>query len=64
MIALLQRVSEASVSAGKEITGQIGPGLLIFLGVFREDSEEDCKFLSHKISNFRIFNKIFIFVGL
>ena len=56
MIALLQRVSEASVSAGKEITGQIGPGLLIFLGVFREDSEEDCKFLSHKISNFRIFN--------
>lgn len=56
MIALLQRVSEASVSAGEEITGRIGPGLLIFLGVFREDSEEDCKFLSRKISEFRIFD--------
>lgn len=56
MIALLQRVSEASVLIDREIAGEIGSGLLIFLGVFQGDREEDCKFLAHKISNFRIFN--------
>ena len=56
MIALLQRVSEARVLVEGKITGQIKHGLLIFLGVFQSDNEEDGEFLARKISNFRIFN--------
>lgn len=56
MIALLQRVSEAKVWVDSHVAGQIAHGLLIFLGVFQDDNEEDGEFLAQKISNFRIFN--------
>jgi len=40
---------------GHEIVGEIGPGLCIFLGVGKEDSEENAKSLADKIKNLRIF---------
>jgi len=56
MIALLQRVSEAKVTVDDKIAGEIGPGLLIFLGVFQNDAQEDTKFLTNKIVYLRIFD--------
>ena len=55
MRAVIQRVSEASVTAGREIIGQIGPGLCILLGVGKHDSENNAKMLADKIKNLRIF---------
>ncbi|MBT4512274.1 MAG: D-tyrosyl-tRNA(Tyr) deacylase [Chloroflexi bacterium] len=55
MQALLQRVSQASVSVDGEIVGQIGPGLVVFVGVGEEDSEEDARYLADKIAGLRIF---------
>ena len=56
MIALLQRVSEAKVTVGDKIAGEIGLGLLIFLGVFQNDVLEDTKFLTNKIVHLRLFD--------
>ncbi|MEZ5346775.1 MAG: D-aminoacyl-tRNA deacylase [Pyrinomonadaceae bacterium] len=56
MRAVLQRVSEAKVSVENEIIGEISNGLLIFLGVSREDSEIEAKSLLNKIVNLRIFS--------
>ena len=56
MIALLQRVSEAKVTVDDKIAGEIGPGLLIFLGVFQNDALEDTKFLTNKIVHLRLFD--------
>ncbi|MDR2713170.1 MAG: D-tyrosyl-tRNA(Tyr) deacylase [Clostridiales bacterium] len=55
MQVLLQRVREAAVRVGQEVVAQIGPGLLIFLGVGRGDSEKEADFLAHKTANLRIF---------
>lgn len=55
MRALIQRVSSARVVVGNEVTGEIGPGLLVFLGVNRTDQEADLKLLAEKIINLRIF---------
>ena len=56
MIALLQRVSEAKVTIDDKISGEIGSGLLIFLGVFQNDALEDTKCLTNKIVHLRIFD--------
>ena len=56
MIALLQRVSEAKVTVDDKIAGEIGSGLLIFLGVFQNDALEDTKFLTNKIVHLRLFD--------
>ncbi|RCW43790.1 MULTISPECIES: D-aminoacyl-tRNA deacylase [unclassified Halanaerobium] len=56
MRAVVQRVKSASVEADKEITGEIGPGLLIFLGVGNDDDQSDADYLVNKIVNLRIFN--------
>ena len=56
MIALLQRVSEAKVTIDDKIAGEIGSGLLIFLGVFQNDALEDTKFLTNKIVHLRLFD--------
>ena len=55
MRAVLQRVTEASVTVEGKITGQIGPGLLVLLGVGKGDSEADLDFMVDKIRGLRIF---------
>ena len=55
MRALIQRVTEASVQINQEEVGSIGPGLVVFLGVARDDEEEDARYLVEKIVNLRIF---------
>ena len=56
MRAVIQRVTEASVTVNQQITGLIGIGLLVFVGIEDEDSEEDRQWLAHKIVNLRIFD--------
>jgi D-tyrosyl-tRNA(Tyr) deacylase len=55
MRAIVQRVSRAKVTVEGEITGQIGLGLLVLLGVGREDSEADVNYLAEKIAGLRVF---------
>ena len=55
MRALLQRVTHASVTVNSEIVGQIGPGLLVLLGIGQQDGEAQVKMLTDKIVNLRIF---------
>lgn len=56
MIAVLQRVFNATVYAEEELSGSIGKGLYILLGVEREDTENDALLLAEKISKLRIFS--------
>lgn len=56
MKAVIQRVSAAKVKVGQEIVGQIESGLLIFLGIVKDDTQNDIDWLCNKISNIRIFN--------
>ena len=56
MIAVIQRCSRANVKIGQNIVGQIGNGLVILLGVKKEDNEEDADFLVKKVSGLRIYN--------
>jgi D-aminoacyl-tRNA deacylase len=53
--ALLQRVSRASVTVDEQVVGQIGWGLLVFLGVGQDDSKAQVKTLVDKIVQLRIF---------
>ncbi len=55
MRALLQRVSAASVSVDNVITGQIGEGFLVFLGVGKSDTQGDLEYLVDKVINLRVF---------
>ena len=55
MRAIVQRVSRAQVSVKGEITGQIGLGVLVLLGVGRDDTEADASYLARKITGLRIF---------
>ena len=55
MKAVIQRVSRGSVSVSGKVTGSIGQGLVVLLGVTREDTREDANYLSEKIINLRIF---------
>lgn len=56
MIALIQRVTRADVRIACEIAGEIGPGLLVLLGVERDDDEQKSKRLSEKVMGYRIFS--------
>ncbi|MCB7482554.1 D-aminoacyl-tRNA deacylase [Christiangramia sediminis] len=56
MKAVIQRVSEASVTVDHKVCAVIYQGLLIFLGIEEEDNEEDIDWLCRKIVNMRIFN--------
>lgn len=52
---VIQRVTEARVTIGDKVVGQIGPGLCVFLGIGKDDSEKSANFLADKIKNLRIF---------
>lgn len=56
MIAVIQRVSKASVTIEEKVRANIGPGLLVLLGIEDADGDEDIEWLSNKIINLRIFN--------
>ena len=57
MKALLQRVLSASVSVDDTVVGSIGPGLVVLLGVGRDDTEEDADYLAQKVANLRVFQR-------
>lgn len=56
MIALIQRVTAAKVEVEGEITGQIGKGLLVLLGVEKEDNHAKAEKLLEKVLNYRVFS--------
>ena len=56
MKAILQRVTSASVEVDGTVVGQIGTGLLVFVGVAKGDEEADCRYLVEKLRTFRIFS--------
>ncbi len=56
MRAVIQRVTQASVTVDGNITGQIAAGLLVLVGIEDADTQEDIVWLSNKIVNLRIFN--------
>ncbi len=55
MRAVIQRVTGGSVTVNNEILSRIGPGLVVLLGIGREDTEEDAAYLAEKTANLRIF---------
>ncbi|MEL6562701.1 MAG: D-aminoacyl-tRNA deacylase [Bacteroidota bacterium] len=56
MIAVIQRVTSASVTIDNKIKSKIGSGLLILIGIQPDDDKNDIEWLSRKIVNLRIFN--------
>ena len=56
MRTVVQRVSQASVTIGGRINGQIGRGLLVLVGIEEADTNDDIEWLSSKIVRLRIFN--------
>ena len=56
MIAVLQRAREGKVSVDGRVTGEIGTGLVVLLGVALGDMDKDADFLADRIAGFRIFN--------
>ena len=55
MLGLIQRVREVRVSVLDEVVGEIGPGLLLLLGVEKTDSEAQVDKLLNKVLNYRVF---------
>ena len=55
MRAVVQRVKRAKVEVEGRVVGEIGPGLLIFLGIGEGDSEKEGEYLANKITHLRIF---------
>ncbi len=55
MRACIQRVSRAQVSVSDSVVGQIGAGLVVLLGVGKQDTDSDIDYLANKITQLRIF---------
>ncbi len=55
MRAVVQRVSRAKVAVAEEITGEIGRGFLVLLGVADGDTADDARYLAQKIAGLRVF---------
>jgi D-tyrosyl-tRNA(Tyr) deacylase len=55
MVALVQRAKEANVTVDGEVTGAIGAGLLVLLGVHRDDTADELAWLVNKVASLRIF---------
>lgn len=58
MRAVIQRVRRAAVSVGDKAVAQIGPGLVIFLGVGKGDREEEVGWMVEKIAHLRVFEDV------
>ena len=56
MRAVVQRVTNASVTVGEETVGAIGPGMMVLIGVSSEDSPADLKYIAEKVMHLRIFD--------
>ena len=56
MRAVIQRVSRASVTINNKVKSEIGPGLLVFVGIEEADNDADIEWLCNKIVQLRIFN--------
>ena len=56
MIALIQRVTQAKVEVGGEVVGQIGKGLLVLLGIEKDDDRAKADKLAEKVLNYRVFS--------
>ena len=56
MRAVIQRVTDAKVMVNNETVGEIGNGLCVLLGVGKDDTDADLKFIAEKIINLRIFS--------
>ena len=56
MRAVIQRVSQASVTIEGQVVSEIASGLLVLLGIMDSDTTEDIQWLSNKLTNLRIFN--------
>ena len=56
MRALVQRVARASVTVDREVLGSIGPGLVVLVGISREDGCDEADYIVGKTVNLRIFN--------
>ena len=55
MRVVVQRVSRAKVTVERQVTGEIGPGLMVLLGVGKEDSADTAAAMAEKVVNLRIF---------
>ena len=56
MRCVVQRVTSSSVTVDGAVSGQIGPGLMVLIGVAVEDTDADLKYMAEKIPNLRIFD--------
>ncbi|CAH1055887.1 D-aminoacyl-tRNA deacylase [Paenibacillus pseudetheri] len=55
MRVVVQRCKDAKVTVDRAVTGEIGKGLMLLVGVTHEDTEKDAKYLADKIAGLRIF---------
>lgn len=56
MRAVVQRVTSARVRVGERTTGEIGPGLLVLIGIARDDEDADIQYIARKIHDMRVFD--------
>ena len=56
MRAVVQRVTRARVTVEEQVTGEIGNGLVVLLGIAHDDTQEDADYLANKIAALRIFD--------
>ena len=56
MRCVVQRVTSSSVTVDGVISGQIGPGLMVLIGISTEDTDADLKYMAEKVPNLRIFD--------
>lgn len=56
MKVVIQKVTQASVEVDSKIVSSIGEGLLVLVGIHRDDTEQDCEYVIKKIVNLRLFD--------
>ncbi len=56
MRAVVQRVSSARVESDGQVVGDIGPGLLVYLGIGVDDTKTDISYMANKVRHLRVFN--------